>query len=898
MDDRGNALDGQTTLNLLRIGVIVSVLERPAPEGALSAGVQAPHSEVVSVDSADGTNDSRGQTGPALGPIPAPERRAARWLKPGWPLAAIFVPFPLWWALGMSEFACLIFAIPMVFELVKRRTVTVPRGFGWWLLFLAWVAIGVAVLHVDAVGAVADSNATRYLTWVYRLCWYLAITTVGVYVVTMREKLSTVRVARIVSILFLTVVAGGVLGVLLPHFEFTSALELILPKGVAETPFINRMIHPSAAQLQDVLGYSAPRPSAPYSYTNTWGLNYALTLPFFLYAWLGKDGGWRRYVAPLILGVSAVPVIYSINRGLWAALLLVGVFVAARAALSGRPGMMVGVIFGSIAVVTLVVVTSLGSVVETRLSNAGSEQGRTNLGTLSLTSVAATSPVIGLGSTRNVQGNFNTITGGSTAACPRCSPPALGTQGQLWLVVFSQGILGLLFYLVFFGLAFARGLRLRSPTATMSLTVLAAGFITMPVYNSLGSALMVIMIAVALLSREFQEGGERLPTFAEYFLPLKQRIGLVLLVALLGLDLAALWQQFHGVRYSATQTMLVPDSRRLPSGGYGPMSLDTEAQLLSGRSVTEAIRRATGTTLQPDQQDLRVVARPNTRVVDLSFRANSPESAVKGVAAASRAFLEEREAQLNSELKDEMSLLNKQASGLDSSVRVLDDVLQVVGDTGSRIPLVETRNTREVRWNLLTRIQQVNFQMNRISSTPTPNGSYLDVIRVEPQNDVWNVSLASGLMIGLLFGSAGAMVSERRGARLQRPAIVLRETGLPVLATVPKERRMHRVVLGRRTASSTSTIVQLSLGVKVFRADVVVPLGRDSRLSAVTTHLKSLAARERHERDGGVTRIQKDSAGPRVIIVISSTSRADDLNQLSHDLSVVGNNVVGVILCL
>ncbi len=39
------------------------------------------------------------------------------------------------------------------------------------------------------------------------------------------------------------------------------------------------------------------------------------------------------------------------------------------------------------------------------------------------------SPLVGLGSTRDVQGNFNTIAGGATEM-PPMHPPALGTQGQ------------------------------------------------------------------------------------------------------------------------------------------------------------------------------------------------------------------------------------------------------------------------------------------------------------------------------------------------------------------------------------------------------------------------------------------------------------------------------------
>ena len=48
--------------------------------------------------------------------------------RPGWPLAVVFVPFPLWWALGMSEFICMFMAVPMALYLLRQRRVQVPRG--------------------------------------------------------------------------------------------------------------------------------------------------------------------------------------------------------------------------------------------------------------------------------------------------------------------------------------------------------------------------------------------------------------------------------------------------------------------------------------------------------------------------------------------------------------------------------------------------------------------------------------------------------------------------------------------------------------------------------------------------------------------------------------------------
>ena len=122
--------------------------------------------------------------------------------------------------------------------------------------------------------------------------------------------------------------------------------------------------------------------------------------------------------------------IYSVNRGMWAALAAMALFIAIRAAVTGKPGLLAGVVVGAIALVGIVSVTSLGNLVSARFSSSGSVEGRTHLSTLAVTSVAQTSPVIGLGSTRNVQGNFNTITGGATAVCPRCSPPAWVPRGS------------------------------------------------------------------------------------------------------------------------------------------------------------------------------------------------------------------------------------------------------------------------------------------------------------------------------------------------------------------------------------------------------------------------------------------------------------------------------------
>ena len=174
-----------------------------------------------------------------------------RWawkLRPGWPLTASFVGFPLWWVLGISSFIGFIAAAFMAAELVRRRRIRVPSGFGWWLVFLLWVAVGVLLLQVDAPGAVPNSSSSRYITWAYRLAWYVSATVAMLYVGNMRRELSTQRITRTFGLMFLVVAAGGWLGILLPHLDFPWFLEVVLPRRAMNVRFLHFLVHPQVSR--------------------------------------------------------------------------------------------------------------------------------------------------------------------------------------------------------------------------------------------------------------------------------------------------------------------------------------------------------------------------------------------------------------------------------------------------------------------------------------------------------------------------------------------------------------------------------------------------------------------------------------------------------------------------
>jgi hypothetical protein len=51
---------------------------------------------------------------------PGPQPTRGRWLArhPAWPVAALLAGYPLWWALGVADFAWIGFAVPMAGRLL------------------------------------------------------------------------------------------------------------------------------------------------------------------------------------------------------------------------------------------------------------------------------------------------------------------------------------------------------------------------------------------------------------------------------------------------------------------------------------------------------------------------------------------------------------------------------------------------------------------------------------------------------------------------------------------------------------------------------------------------------------------------------------------------------------
>src|SRR6476620_2057243 len=117
---------------------------------------------------------------------------------PGWPLTVLLLGFPLWWLFGLTSFVLIAAAVPMTLTLARRRSITVPPAFGWWLLFLACVVASGAMLGLTAPGTVAGTITGRLPGFTLRLLNYLAATVAMLYVINLREdQFSTRKLVRL-----------------------------------------------------------------------------------------------------------------------------------------------------------------------------------------------------------------------------------------------------------------------------------------------------------------------------------------------------------------------------------------------------------------------------------------------------------------------------------------------------------------------------------------------------------------------------------------------------------------------------------------------------------------------------------------------------------------------------
>lgn len=427
---------------------------------------------------------------------------ARSWLfPPAWPLAWLLYGFPVFWALGLPNFAVTLMAVPMVVHLYRRRPLRLPRGFGFWVLFLVWSLVGVLLLGVNPPGTVAEPASSRLLGYLMREVSYLSVTVVLLYVgnLTHRE-LPTRRIAHMLGWLFMVSVVGGVSGLLFPYFEFTSPFEMLLPSGIRSNGYVQQLTHPTLAQVQELIGGETPRPAAPFGYTNTWGFHMTILGVWFATRWFVGARLRQRLVAIPFLLAGPVALLLSLNRSAWLGAVLAALLVALRLARYGRFLPLVGTMLAGALVAMVVVASPLQAVIQARLEDGKSNDIRAFTTERAL-ELSLQSPVVGYGSTRNAMGSASSIAVGKSDQCPQCGNVSIGINGYLYMLLMTTGWVGAA---LFFGLWVTQLIRSRGDPSPWVTAAVVSLLLTMfyGLFYDVSTWMMVPMICAGVLWRE------------------------------------------------------------------------------------------------------------------------------------------------------------------------------------------------------------------------------------------------------------------------------------------------------------------------------------------------------------------------------------------------------------
>jgi hypothetical protein len=404
-------------------------------------------------------------------PAPRPPQQL-----PAWPLFILFFGFPVWWVLGLASFATLLSAIPMIVLLVQLRKVELPPAFWLWIGFVVWVCF--AALELD--------SASRLIGFGVRSGNYVGSGIVFLYIYNARERLTNHRAMYALIFFFGFVVAAGYLGVLVPQGSLSTPAEVLLPASIRTNEYVQTLVHPTFAEVQQPYGSPQTfyRPSAPFAYTNGWGVNVALLVPLMVSAFTAATRRRSKAVLAVLLVAAFVPAFATLNRGMFLAVGIVLSYGAVRLALRGRIGALSVVVVGGVLGVAVALSVGVAQRLQERLHYSQTNLGRQTIYREAFNG-AVQSPIFGHGAPRPSQ----------------VLNISIGTQGQIWNVMFSYGFIALAFFLGFFALA---ALQSAGARAQADLWVHATLFIvcmTFFFYGYDGIQLTVAMTAAAIAYR-------------------------------------------------------------------------------------------------------------------------------------------------------------------------------------------------------------------------------------------------------------------------------------------------------------------------------------------------------------------------------------------------------------
>lgn len=405
-----------------------------------------------------------------------PARRSYRPDRATWPIWAFTAGLPAAYLLGVHGLAYNVPAFVFGVRILSKRSTWFPRSTIPLIVFVCWIPLSFSMAGLSSLPIFAY-RWTLFISCLVALIWVVNVS---------EEVVPTRKLVDWLAMLWIYLIGFGYLAQVLPHVDMPSPFTVLLgPAGRID--FVARITDWHLADFQSLLGRNVARPAAPFGAANSWGSAVGILTPFFVRSWLVDVDRKRRRVGLALLAAAVLPVLVSVNRGLWIGLTVGLVYFASRKALRGRFGAIAVLLVAVVAVGVLFVATPAGTIVTDRLDNAGeSNQSRSELYRDAWRG-ALDSPLVGNGVPRATDYYTN-------------SPP-VGTHGLLWYLMFIHGFVGLALFLGWLGIEVFRSGRVCTPLGWWTHLSLVIALIEVPYYGLLPHVVLIGLV-VGIAHRE------------------------------------------------------------------------------------------------------------------------------------------------------------------------------------------------------------------------------------------------------------------------------------------------------------------------------------------------------------------------------------------------------------
>lgn len=395
---------------------------------------------------------------------------------PAWPVLMLLWGFPLWWITGTTVILAGILTIVMASYLVIGRSVPVLPGMAALGAFLLWVLACVSMID----------SGDRLLGYLYRTTILIFVITAFVYTIRSAGQLTRRRVISALTFVWFFTIACGLVAMAIPEVRLTTPVGLMLPDGIRSNSYVQDLFFPPMAEIQRPFGSPETfvRPAAPFPYANSWGVAIVLLSPIAVACFLQARLLLLRLA--ILVGFVAMipPAIATGNRGMFGALALSGAYVVVRMAARNRAAPVLSLGILGLAGVGALIASGLLERISTRQQYGDSLGTRASLYVETIERTMQ-SPLLGYGAPRPSQ----------------LQEISLGTQGYVWMLMFSYGFVGLALFLTFLWGTTLRTWRAPGDVDLVLHSMLVAASVVIVVYGLDIMQLLTIVLVAAVLVR-------------------------------------------------------------------------------------------------------------------------------------------------------------------------------------------------------------------------------------------------------------------------------------------------------------------------------------------------------------------------------------------------------------